>query len=436
MKFFLISLGCPKNTSDSEALIQQLRDRGLSYTETPENADIALVNTCGFIRDAKEESLKAIMDVVAIKKQRPSLRVVAFGCLVKRYKKSIEEQIPELDALFPFFTGKELDSLIPKKITRPSPSDPDAPTPRVLTPSHIGFLKIGEGCNNRCAYCAIPEIRGPYHSFPPNVILQEAQRLATTGAKEVCVIAQDTTRYGTDFPNSSESPFDLLKLIRNISEISDIHWIRLHYLHPKRLNFSFIDELFNIPKVIPYFDIPFQHVSNRVLTLMNRGITKKELTSLLGHIHRNFKKAVIRTTFIVGFPGETDDDFKQLIHFIEDHPIDRLGAFPYSNEEGTPAFRIKPQVPISLRQSRLDELMTLQGILSSERNQRMIGKRMEFLVDRVENDKAFARTTGDAFEIDNETTIPCHGKNLHPGMFVHGRILTADAYDFTAELTP
>ncbi|MFZ2958718.1 MAG: 30S ribosomal protein S12 methylthiotransferase RimO [Candidatus Ozemobacteraceae bacterium] len=433
MKFFLISLGCPKNTADSEGIIRALQGRGLEYVNSSASADLILVNTCGFIRDAKEESLAAIMDVVALKKDRPALKVVAFGCLVKRYQTALQQEIPEIDGLFPFFTGKELDAFLPRKKHSPAPDDPDQPQPRVLTPPHIGLLKIGEGCNNRCAYCAIPDIRGPYQSYSPDSIFIEAERLVATGAKEICVIAQDTTRYGTDFPKNSPHAMFLPELVQKISEISGINWIRLHYLHPKRLEFSFLDDIFNTPKVLPYFDIPFQHSSDRMLSLMNRDVTKKQLISLIGHIRKQFRGGVIRSTLIVGFPGETEDDFKMLTRFIEDHPIDRLGAFPYSNEEGTPAFRIRPQIPKKVRLQRLDELMTLQGLLASERNRRHVGKTVELLVDKVEEGQVFARTMWDAFDIDNLTTLSCADKEVVPGMFIRGRILTADAYDFTAE---
>jgi len=429
MKFHLISLGCPKNTSDSEGLIGVLQHRGVEFTTDPAEADLVRVNTCRVIRESKEYSLRQIMGVVALKKNRPHLRVIAFGCLIKRYEEEIRQEIPELDGLFAFFSGKELDSFLPvrKKGGNPLP-DPDKPRLRVLTPAHVGFLKVAEGCDNRCAYCAIPEIRGAYRSRPLDEILKDAQRLVASGAREMSIIAQDTTRYGSEWAPEHA----LVELVQKVGEFPQIEWIRLHYLHPKRLTFGLIERLFTLPKVLPYFDIPFQHVSERILHLMNRGYTGRDLVTLIGFIRRSFRKAVLRTSLIVGFPGETAQDFQKMTRFIEDHPIDRLGAFPYSTEEGTPAAKITPKIARTVRQRRLDELMTLQGLLAAERNTKLVGGRRQVLIDRIEGDKAFGRTYADALEIDNETALPYDG-SFKVGEFVNVRLTGADAYDFTAE---
>lgn len=433
MKFHLISLGCPKNTADSEGLIGTLQERGIDFAQDPSHADLVLVNTCGFIREAKEESLRELMNVIALKKDRPHLRVIAFGCLVKRYEEELRQEIPELDGLFTFFTGKELDSFLPvrRKVAGTPLPDPDKPRPRVLTPSHVGFLKVAEGCDNRCAYCAIPDIRGAYRSRPLDEVLKDAARLAASGAREMSIIAQDTTRYGSEWAPEEA----LVELVRKVGELPSVEWIRLHYLHPKRLTFGLIERLFTLPKVLPYFDIPFQHVSDRILQLMNRGYTGKDLVTLIGFIRRSFRKAVLRTSLIVGFPGETEQDFRKLVKFIEDHPIDRLGAFPYSTEEGTPAARITPKIARSVRQRRLDELMTLQGLLAAERNAKLVGGRRQILIDRIEGETAFGRTYADALEIDNETSLPYDG-SFKVGDFVTVRLTGADAYDFTAEKLP
>ncbi|MBF0406831.1 MAG: 30S ribosomal protein S12 methylthiotransferase RimO [Candidatus Riflebacteria bacterium] len=424
MKFHLISLGCPKNTVDSEKLIADLISKGYSYSQEINKSDFVLINTCGFIRDAKEESLEKIMKVVELKKDNPEMKVIVFGCLIKRYFDTIQTEIPEIDHIFTFFTGSELDTILKPQKQKHSCS----PKRRYLTLPHVGFLKIAEGCDNRCAYCAIPDIRGPFKSFSIDNLIKEAQELADTGARELIVVAQDTTNYGRD----NNAKYLLPELLKEISTISRIKWIRLQYLHPKRLTPAIIDELFSIPKVLQYFDIPFQHVSERILTLMNRGVTKKQLTQIVSHIRKNYPAGTLRTTLIVGFPGETRADFEELINYIERKPFDRLGAFPYSPEEGTPAYKISPKVPNPTRKNRLDELMTLQGLIANEINQKMVGKKYEVIVDRIENDQVFGRTHGDSPEIDLETSFP-HDGELLPGDFCTVRITKADSYDLYAE---
>jgi len=432
MKFHLISLGCAKNTADSELVAADLSKRGLVWVSSPDEADLIMINTCGFIKDAKEESLRTIMRVLALKEERPELRVAAFGCMVKRYHDEIAKEIPEIDILFEFFSGCELDSLLAKVTETPAPRKTGLNTwvasARRFTPPHIGFLKVAEGCSNRCAYCAIPNIRGPFHSRPLAEVLRDAESLAATGAREINVVAQDTTRFGTDHGGACQLP----ALAEKLGAIPGIEWVRLHYLHPARLTTELIDTLFRLPKVVPYFDIPFQHASDRMLALMNRQTDRHHIVSLLGHIRRTFRKATIRTTFIVGFPGETEDDFQQLIEFVQAHPIDRVGAFPYSSEEGTPATKIRPRISKQEKTRRLDELMTLQQVLSADRNQKQVGTLHHAIVDDIESGIAHARLPGDAWEVDNTVTVPVSSR-VTPGDIIKIRILSADAYDFTAE---
>ncbi|HEY9070214.1 MAG TPA: 30S ribosomal protein S12 methylthiotransferase RimO [Candidatus Ozemobacteraceae bacterium] len=433
MKFHLISLGCPKNTADSELVAADLSRRGLVWVASPDEADLVMINTCGFIRDAKEESLRTIMQVLALKEERPELRVAAFGCMVKRYRDELAKEIPEIDLLFEFFSGCELDGLLAKVTETPilprAGKNTWIAAARRFTPAHIGFLKIAEGCSNHCAYCAIPGIRGPFHSRPLNEVLHDAERLVATGAKEINIVAQDTTRFGTDHGGVCRLP----ELVGKVGEIPGIEWIRLHYLHPARLSPELIDALFRLPKVVPYFDIPFQHASDRMLTLMNRQTDRRHLVSLIGHIRRTWRKATLRTTLIVGFPGETEEDFAQLIEFVQAHPIDRLGAFPYSPEDGTPALKIRPRVTKPEKTRRLDELMTLQQVLAAERNGKLVGTTAHVMVDAVENGTATARLPGDAWEVDNTVTLPAPA-NITPGDIIKVKILSADAYDFTAEV--
>ena len=428
MKFHLISLGCTKNTADSELIANRFAAAGWSWTKKPELADLILINTCGFIKDAKEESLSTIMENLRIKDSRPGIQVCVFGCLVKRYRAEMLSEIPEIDYLFEFLSEDQLKMLV--SLNSNSRLTPDySQSWRFFTPAHIGILKIAEGCSNRCSYCAIPGIRGPFHSRPQNDIIEDARKLAASGAKEISVVAQDITRYGTDIKGRCALP----ELIKELSVIAGIEWLRLHYMHPRGLTPQLIDELYEIPKVLPYFDIPLQHISKRLLEAMNRHTSPEHLIKLIDHIRRHFPDGTIRTTFIVGFPGEQKRDFDRLIDFIEEHPLDRVGAFAYSEEEGTAAEKLRPQVRLSTRQARLDQLMTLQQLIVGEQNQKLINRVVKVIVDEVLPDRVLARTAGDAYEVDNTTTIA--GKHdVKPGDIIKVRITGADSYDFTAEM--
>lgn len=428
MKFHLLSLGCSKNTADSEFIANRFASSGWVWTAQPDSADLIMINTCGFINDAKEESLARIMDILKLKEARPGIQVCVFGCLVKRYHQEIKGEIPEIDHLFEFLSEEQLNSLI--ALNRAEKLTPDySQSWRFFTPLHIGILKIAEGCSNKCSYCAIPSIRGPFFSRPQAEIIADARQLANSGAREISIVAQDITRYGTDFSNKCELP----KLVRALAKIDGISWLRLHYMHPRGLTTDLIDDLFTIDKVLPYFDIPLQHISGRMLDLMNRQTTPKHMIGLIEHIRQNFPESSIRTTFIVGFPGEKKRDFDKLISFIEEYPLDRVGAFAYSEEDGTPAANMNPQVRPSTRQARLDQLMTLQQLVVGEQNQQLKGKVVKVIVDEILADRVLARTTGDAYEVDNTTTIM--GKHsLKPGEVIEVRIVAADSYDFTAEI--
>jgi ribosomal protein S12 methylthiotransferase len=395
-------------------------------------ADLLLINTCGFIKDAKEESLTTIIEALKLKSINHKQKTAVFGCLVKRYYKQIKNQIPEIDYLFTFLTPENLSFLCSLNSEDNTPCEPYHELKnRYFTPPHIGILKIAEGCSNRCSYCAIPDIRGPFYSRSEKEILQDAENLGKSGAVELSVVAQDITRYGTDNGDACRLP----QLFKKLSQIENIKWIRPHYLHPKGLSKQLIDDIFSIDKVLPYFDIPFQHISDRMLRLMNRKTSPAHIRQLVGHIRRNFKKSCIRTTFIVGFPGENKEDFQQILDFIELHPIDRVGAFAYSTEENTPASRIIPKVSGAIKQERLDQLMTLQQLIVEERNKKLINKKVEVIVDEVLDNSALGRTPWDSYEIDNLTTLKdTSDRNLKPGQIVKARIIDADAYDFTAEI--
>ncbi|HNV68280.1 MAG TPA: 30S ribosomal protein S12 methylthiotransferase RimO [Candidatus Ozemobacteraceae bacterium] len=439
MKFHLVSLGCPKNLVDSEGVAADLHRLGWTYTDQPQAADLLFVNTCGFIQEAKEESLAMIMKMLEWKQEKPQLKVCAFGCLVKRYHEEIARDIPELDHLFDFHSLPHLREWLHQafpslsrqrgRIPHEQTSTERERTHRLFTAPHVGYLKISEGCSNRCTYCAIPGIRGDFRSKPLDAVLADATHLVETGAREIIVVAQDTTRYGTDLPGSNHLP----ELLQKLSNLPRVRWIRLQYLHPARLSEPVIEQLFSIPKVLPYFDIPFQHVADELLERMNRGVTQDHLENLVRVIRRLFPESVLRSTFIVGFPGETQTHFEQLLEFIEDLPFDRIGAFPYSPEDGTPASRLRPRVPKKVARERLDELMTLQQMLINERNQSWVGKTLEVIVDRLEEGRAHGRTFGDAPEVDNEVHFDV-SKRVAPGDFLRVKLTSADAYDFEGEL--
>lgn len=430
MKFHLISLGCSKNTSDSEHISSYLIRLGCQWTSEPVEADILFINTCGFIKDAKEQSLSVIMNSLHLKEASPKQKTVVFGCLVKRYKAEITAAIPEIDHLFTFITNDDLDKLIGKKPSKEEASGCSV-LKRFFTPKHIGILKIAEGCSNRCTYCAIPAIRGDFKSRAEAEILNDAKALAKSGTTEISVVAQDITRYGTDYSKKCQLP----NLVKKISRISGIKWIRLHYMHPRGLTAKLIDELYSIKKVVPYFDIPFQHFSDRMLRLMKRHASPEHILNLIKHIRANYKDAIIRTTMIVGFPGENDEDFQELIDFIEAYPIDRLGGFMYSTEEGTPAAKIIPKILKPVKQQRLDELMTLQQLLATERNGKLVGNKLDIIIDKITDNLIEGRTAGDAYEVDNTVFVKTEKASMFKqGDIINVKITQADAYDFEAEL--
>ena len=426
MNFHIISLGCNKNTADSEQIAKNFVSRNCEWVSDPAKSDLLLINTCGFIDDAKEESLNTIMKAVSLKKKKPSIKVAAFGCLIKRYYDDIKSKIPELDYIFDFLTPRQIEKMISDF---PETGKNCYSPKRFFTPPHIGFLKIAEGCDNRCSYCAIPNIRGPFVSLDENQIIETANSLAESGAKEISIVAQDITRYGLDKTGKCQLP----ELVKKVSEIKGIEWIRLHYMHPRGLTNELIDELYSISKVVPYFDVPFQHISSKLIKTMNRHTTPEHMISLLKHIRDKYPKAVFRTTFIVGFPGETKKEFDELIDFVEEYPIDRVGAFMYSPEEGTPGALMPHQCRASTKQKRLDQLMTLQQLIIEERNKKLIGTVLPVIIDSVENGEAKARTMYDAWEVDNVTTIKKASK-LEAGQIVNVKITDADAYDFIAKI--
>jgi len=429
----MISLGCAKNRVDAEQMLGLLQGAGCALTENPGEADVLIVNTCGFIEPAKEESIDALLEAAEYKKKGRCRLLVATGCLVQRYAETLHAEMPEVDA---FLGVHELARIVPL-VTGGAPDARPvhcecAPgvfeAPRVLTtPAHTAFVRTGDGCDNRCAYCAIPLIRGPYRSRAAADILEEIGVLARGGVKEISLIAQDTTRFGDDLPGSPT----LAGLIRGAAGITGIHWIRALYCYPSRVDDALLDALADEPKACAYLDIPLQHIDADILRAMNRQGTPAQIRSVIRRARA--RGIALRTTLIVGFPGETEDAFARLLDFVEEARFDRLGAFAYSMEEGTVAAGLPGQVPEDVKQERLGRLMRLQQRISRTLNERRVGSTVEALVDRVDGNTIIARSRIEAPEGDGALLL--RARNMpSPGTFVQARITGADIYDVMGEV--
>ena len=431
----VVTMGCSKNRVDSEHLLMQLASAGweVSPEEIPlEDAgvDVLVINTCGFILDAKEESVDAILEAVDAKKKGIVSRVYVMGCLSQRYSAELPAEIPEVDGFFGAFSTAPLLKALAVK------PDPTLETRRYLTtPGHYAYLKISEGCDRKCSYCAIPGIRGPHVSVPEEKLLEEAAALADGGVKELIVIAQDTTFYGLDLYGERR----LGRLLDRLTGISGIEWIRLLYSYPAAFPRDVLEIMASSPKICSYLDIPLQHSADPVLRAMRRSIDGAGTRRLVEDIRRAVPGIVLRTTMMVGHPGEGEEEFDDLLSFVRDSRFERLGAFAYSEEEGTwGAQNLKDAVPESVKQERLDELMELQASISLRYNESRIGSVERVLIDTCspEEGTCTGRTSREAPEVDGEVTVVCPGGRPlpDPGSFVDVRVTGADEYDLTAEL--
>lgn len=411
-KMSIVSLGCPKNLVDSDNLLSGLKDEGIIYTPELEDADIVLVNTCGFIEDAKKESVEEILKLRQIKKKGKKLLV--FGCLAKRYKEELIREIPEIDGIWG--VGEE-DKIIEycrglkgsgvkgqgSKKGGQRVRDEKEPVPRHLTlasSSSYAYLKIAEGCDRGCTFCVIPSIRGSFKSISPDKVLKKAEEYINEGIKELILVAQDIGSYGIEFKG-----YNLASLLRDISSISGDFWIRLLYLYPASIKDDLLSVISEEEKICKYLDIPLQHSEDKILKAMGRGGSKRMYMNLVKKIREAIPGIAIRTTFIVGFPGETEDDFNGLIEFTENMRFERLGVFKYSREEGTPAFRMKMSVPEKIRSKRRDEVMKIQSYISLEKNKSLIGRRFRVVVDDTDDNIAIARLYSQSPEIDGVVII-------------------------------
>ncbi len=435
MNVFLVSLGCPKNFVDTEVMAGTLLKSGCGITFDQREADITLINTCAFLPSAREESYKAIRDAVRWKKRKPGRRVAVAGCLIEWDKKSeAKAMFPEVDSWSGIDGVAKIAETLDNDTNFPGAPAPcylyDENTPRILlTMPHVAYLKIADGCNNRCAYCSIPNIRGVLRSRPLASCVQEAKNLLAGGVREIVVIAQDVTCYGAD----NESGDNLEKLLLELDKLPGEFWIRLLYTHPAHYTDGLIEVIKNSRHVLHYLDIPLQHISDRILKSMGRIAGKTRTLELLNKLRAAMPDLAVRTTFITGLPGETEEEFSELRQFVSDFKFHRLGVFEYAPEPDTPAAVMPDQVPAKVALKRSKELMTLQMEISKKLNQELIGREMTVLIDEADGKNGVGRGTADAPEIDNAIYVKS-SKKLREGEFVRVRITGGDEYDLQAEV--
>ncbi|MBN1352418.1 30S ribosomal protein S12 methylthiotransferase RimO [candidate division KSB1 bacterium] len=427
MRVALITLGCPKNTVDSEMIKGALESESVVFTDETEQAEIIIVNTCGFIQSAKEEAIETILQAAQFKESGECSKVFVTGCLVTRYRDELISSIPEVDG---FIENRNIPKVIQQLGKQAGLPVCQHPKRSLLTPTHYAYLKIAEGCNNRCSYCAIPMIRGSFRSFPLNSIEQEAERLVRCGIKELILIAQDTTLYGDDLHPKT----NLATLLNRLSDGQLPPWIRLMYTHPAHYSDELIDVVASRPEICKYLDLPLQHISDPILKAMGRKVTRKEIEQLIQKLRDRIPGLAIRTSFIVGFPGESDSAFSELLEFVAEMQFDRLGAFTYSPEEGTPAYEMPGQVPDKLKNERLEQLLTAQAEISLQQNMALINSEFDVLIDEYESDSGFfvGRTSLDAPEIDNSVLI--RDSSCKIGKFNRIKIIDAFEFDLIGQL--
>ena len=451
MKVGFVSLGCSKNLIDTEVAIGHFKNNNFEIENNPEKAEIIVVNTCGFIESAKEEAINTILEMAEYKKKKCKY-LIAMGCLVQRYYDDLVKALPEVDL---FIKLDEYNNFWDKveKLIKENEVEPSAtkstdkiteikplPMPEcneffervVTTGKNYAYLKIGEGCSNRCTYCAIPYIRGPFVSRKMEDIIEEAKILADKGIKEIIVIAQDTTKYGVDIYGEEKLP----ELLQKISEIQGIEWIRFLYSYPEGISDELINVVKNNSKICKYFDIPIQHISDKILKRMNRRTNKKQIEELISKLKREIPEVTIRTTLIVGFPGETEQDFEELYEFVQKTKFDKLGAFKYSKEEGTPAAKLPDQINGNTKNSRHNKIMKIQQQISNENLKKEIGKEYEAIIEDISFDKKYliGRTRQDVPDIDGIIYIKNTLQKEEINQFVKVKVIDVKDYDLIGEI--
>ncbi len=424
-KVNIVTLGCSKNTVDSEVLLTQLKGNGIEATHESQKDDsnIVVINTCGFIDNAKQESIDTILRYVDAKQEGIVEKVYVTGCLSQRYKDSLELEIPEVDS---WFGTRDLSRLL-KQLN--ANYKHELVGERILTnPSHFAYLKISEGCDRPCSFCAIPLMRGGHISRPIEELVKESKNLAKNGAKELLLIAQDSTYYGLDLYKKRV----LSDLLKHLSDVEGIEWIRLHYAFPTGFPLDVLDVMAERSNICNYIDIPLQHGSTKMLKLMKRGTTREKTTALIDTIREKVPDIAIRTTLIAGHPGETESEFEEMLDFVGQSRFDRLGVFPYSHEENTFSHTMKDDVPADIKQERVDIIMDLQQSISLESNQKKIGNTYKVLIDRKEGGQFIGRTEFDSPEVDNEVLIDAKENYLRIGDFVMAKVTDASEFDLIA----
>ena len=422
----IVTLGCSKNKVDSEHLAALLNNTYKIVHDSDEKSDVVIINTCGFIGDAKEESIDTILEYAELRKANKIKKLYVMGCLSERYKKELRKEIHEVDAFF----GVEPVQHVAADILK-SDFHADYCCERVLsTPSHYAYLKISEGCDRHCAFCAIPLIRGEHKSVPMENLIEEAENLAKKGVKELILIAQDLTFYGYDIDGKSH----IVELVQKLTEIDGIEWIRLHYGYPLGFPVELLELMRDNKKICHYIDLPLQHISTPILKAMRRGVTHEQTVEFVKKVRSYVPDIAFRSTFIVGFPGETEEQFNELIDFIKEMRFERAGVFAYSAEEGTPAFELEDDVPEEVKKARVDKFMDVQQDISLEINQKRLGRTEKVLVDRTEGGYYVGRTQYDSPEVDDEVLISMKDNDLQIGAFVNVKIIQADYFDCYGEV--
>ena len=424
----IVTMGCSKNLVDSETLMKLFEDNGYHCVHDPKRpqGEIAVINTCGFIEDAKQESIDTILEFIQAKEEGRLRKLYVMGCLSQRYQKELEAEMPEVDKFYGKFNYKELLKELGKA---------DVPacsgTRHLTTPHHYAYIKISEGCNRRCAYCAIPIITGKHVSRPMDEILDEVRQLVADGVKEFQIIAQELTCYGVDL----DGKHHITELISRMADIPGVKWIRLHYAYPNQFPLDLLDVMREKPNVCKYLDIALQHISDNMLNRMHRHVSKQETIDLLKTIRERVPGIHIRTTLMVGFPGETQEDFHELLEFVRTQRFERMGAFAYSEEEGTySANNYEDDVPADVKQRRLDELMILQQEISAEVEAEKVGKILKVIIDRKEGDYYIGRTEFCSPEVDPEVLIKAGEKRLRVGCFYNVKITQSEEFDLYGEV--
>ena len=424
----IVTMGCSKNLVDSETLMKLFEDNGYHCVHDPKRpqGEIAVINTCGFIEDAKQESIDTILEFIQAKEEGRLRKLYVMGCLSQRYQKELEADMPEVDKFYGKFNYKELLKELGKA---------DVPacsgTRHLTTPHHYAYIKISEGCNRRCAYCAIPIITGKHVSRPMDEILDEVRQLVADGVKEFQIIAQELTYYGVDL----DGKHHITELISRMADIPGVKWIRLHYAYPNQFPLDLLDVMREKPNVCKYLDIALQHISDNMLNRMHRHVSKQETIDLLKTIRERVPGIHIRTTLMVGFPGETQEDFHELLEFVRTQRFERMGAFAYSEEEGTySANNYEDDVPAEVKQRRLDELMILQQEISAEVEAEKVGKVLKVIIDRKEGDYYVGRTEFCSPEVDPEVLIKAGEKRLRVGCFYNVKITQSEEFDLYGEV--